>query len=131
MKLSVVRRWRGVFVNLLLLLVALPVAAVADKDYAGALEREAGGTRVTVVAPTARVVGVEPFDPMAVRAAQLGVITPYGKAALVDELRSYYPGAYRSFRALSDSQVRQLVLEFEQHANIVSVLSLMDGMLPE
>lgn len=64
-----------------------------------------------------------------ITAARLGVMTPYGKRALVQELRNYYPGSYRDFRSLDSAQVYQLVVMFEQSGNLNEVLAKMDKML--
>ena len=62
-------------------------------------------------------------------AARLGVMTPYGKRALVEELRNYYPGAYREFRRLNTKQVNDLVALFVESRNLNQVLANMDQML--
>ena len=63
-----------------------------------------------------------------IRAARLGVMTPYGKRALVQELRNYYPGSYRDFRSLNTAQVNELVVLFEETGNLNEVLAQMDTM---
>jgi len=63
-----------------------------------------------------------------IKAARLGVMTPYGKRALVQELRNYYPGSYRDFRSLNTDQVNELVVLFEQTGNLNQVLAHMDTM---
>ena len=64
-----------------------------------------------------------------ITAARLGVMTPYGKRALVQELRNYYPGSYREFRTLDGQQVNELVMLFEVTGNLNQVLAKMDGMV--
>ena len=120
---------------------ALPAVAAADGDYASALSREAKlSPMVSVSVTTARLSQQAPQpsysknstaaqeDPAEVRAARLGVITPYGKNALVQELRAYYPASYRFFRGLDRDRVQVLVDEFENSGDVTKVLSLMDKM---
>ena len=64
-----------------------------------------------------------------ITAARLGVMTPYGKRALVQELRNYYPASYRDFRGLDNAQVNELVVLFEANGNLNQVLANMDQML--
>ena len=114
-------------------LFALPAAAAADDDYASALSREAEGnliasTSTGIARPSYKGSVVTQEDPAEVRAARLGVITPYGKNALVQELRAYYPASYRSFRGLDKGRVQVLVDEFEDSGDVIKVLSLMDKM---
>lgn len=98
--------------------VALPAAAAADKEYADALEREAGQTGV-VQYPSELAIG------------RSGPVAEDVERALVEELRSYYPASYRAFRGLTEQQVEQLVAVFAERADIIAVLKEMDRMLPE
>ena len=117
---------------------ALPAVAAADDDYAGTLSREATrNPMVSVSIGTAQLsprLSHEGFlavqdDPADVRAARLGIITPYGKNALVQELRAYYPESYRLFRGLDRGKVQVLVDEFENTGDVVKVLGRMDQMV--
>jgi len=111
---------------------ALPAAAAADDNYASALSQEASGNPMVSVsrrmASSGRggLIGRE--DPAEVKAARLGIITPYGKNALVQELRAYYPASYHHFRGLDRGKVQVLVDEFEDNGDVIKVLSLMDAM---
>jgi len=116
---------------------ALPAAAAADDDYASALSREASSNRLVSVSSRTVSAGRSPYqgslvsqeDPAEVRAARLGIITPYGKNALVQELRAYYPESYRFFRGLDRGKVQILVDEFEKTGDVVKVLGRMDHMV--
>jgi len=127
---------RFLAISMMALVFALPAAAAADDDYASALSREASNNRIVSVSRTVSVdrsqyqgsLMNQQEDPADVRAARLGVITPYGKNALVQELRAYYPSSYRFFRGLDRSKVQVLVNEFENTGDVVKVLSLMDKM---
>lgn len=116
------------------LLFALPAAAAADDDYVSALSREASGDSQVLVAtgrvrPSYEAGSSAQVDPDDVKAARLGIITPYGKNALVQELRAYYPASYRSFRGLDRGKVQVLVDAFKDSGDVTKVLSLMDGMV--
>ena len=68
-------------------------------------------------------------DREAVMAARLGVSMPVGRAALEAELRSYYPGAYRTYRGLDSEQTRQLWQVFDQTGSAIRVLEEMDALV--
>jgi len=132
-------------------LIALPVAAMDDATFlrmtnqqaamdsgevvaepvASAARGSAASKAAIVVAPAVATTDVSDASAEAateVTAARLGVTTPYGKKALVQELRNYYPGSYSTFRGLSREQVNELVRLFSAGGDLNQVLAKMDRM---
>ena len=131
----------AVTVAMLAGLVAGPAAAAAtlsNSDFLTMTNSQAEATDMPVEMPVSLEVGRSAQQPATasdlavegneITAARLGVMTPYGKRALVQELRNYYPGSYRDFRSLDGVQVNELVVLFEQSGNINQVLGRMDKM---
>jgi hypothetical protein len=117
-------------------LSAWPVAAanaLSNDDFLAMTNSQANETdmpdssKVQQSAQEAAVVNGD-AESTEITAARLGVMTPYGKRALVQELRNYYPGSYRDFRSLSSGQVDELVVLFEQSGDLNQVLARMDHM---
>jgi len=89
----------------------------------------AAATEVAAISSSPAATATSGAENSEITAARLGVMTPYGKRALVQELRNYYPGSYREFRTLDGQQVNELVMLFEQTGNLNQVLAKMDRMV--
>jgi len=121
----------------LAVVISAPVQAMDDAAFLDMTNQEAGqdSGKASPVAPVAKkTVPAEPRQQASdseetdIQAARLGITTPVGKQALVQELRNYYPGSYRTFRGLDPQQVKELVELFSNTGELGDVLMRMDTM---
>lgn len=121
----------------LAVLTSAPVQAVDDAAFLDMANQEAArdsGTASPVTPVANKTATAEPrqqasdSEEIDIQAARLGITTPVGKEALVQELRNYYPGSYRAFRGLDSEQVSELVELFSNTGELGDVLMRMDTM---